>query len=80
MSPEPCEPKILVKKGPVVFKKQQDLSGKTTGDFKKNNKVFRSKQQVLWEAYVLRFSQMPHYDCHFMLQKAVAEFVVARFV
>lgn len=78
MSPEPCEPKILVK-GPVVFKKQQDLSGKTTGDFK-NNKVFRSKQQVLWEAYVLRFSQMPHYDCHFMLQKAVAEFVVARFV
>lgn len=46
----------------------------------KNNKVFRCRQQVLWEAYVLRFSQMPHYDCHFMLQKAVAEFVVARFV
>ena len=43
-------------------------------------KVFRCRQQVLWEAYVLRFSQMPHYDCHFMLQKAVAEFVVARFV
>ena len=43
-------------------------------------KVFQCKQQVLWEAYVLRFSQMPHYDCHFMLQKAVAEFVVARFV
>jgi len=46
----------------------------------KNNKVFQCRQQVLWEAYVLRFSQMPHYDCHFMLQKAVAEFVVARFV
>ena len=47
---------------------------------KKNNKVFQCRQQVLWEAFVLRFSQMPHYDCHFMLQKAVAEFVVARFV
>ncbi len=55
--------------------------------FFENNRTFPvkqqgilKKQQGLWEAYVLRFSQMPHYDCHFMLQKAVAEFVVARFV
>mgnify|MGYP000727194302 CR=1 FL=1 len=70
---------MQVKKILLFSKKQQDLSGKTTGDFKKQQ-VFQCKQQVLWEAYVLRFSQMPHYDCHFMLQKAVAEFVVARFV
>lgn len=27
-------------KDPVVFKKQQDLSGKTTGDFKKTTRSF----------------------------------------
>ena len=70
---------MQVKKILLFFENNRIFPVKQQGILK-NNKVFQCRQQVLWEAYVLRFSQMPHYDCHFMLQKAVAEFVVARFV